>query len=233
MSRIENLIVVKKIFLVWQSADTGDRYLVATIEEVSGGYIFSYNEDSSEYKNACEKGFTGYPAFSLSQRIHSNNIMATFSSRLPPRSRADFAKYLKSYCLPEDFSGSDIVLLAYTGGSLPSDRFSFIPDLDASEAPFDYLMEVAGTRYCLKEPMTLLEEIKVGDIVQLELDLMNTYDKNAIGVFYNAKKIGYVNRLLCQTVKKYFLANKIQAVIGKKNGTNNRPLIYLILRFTV
>jgi len=78
---------------------------------------------------------------------HQQGVLDAFVRRLPPRSRDDFSEYLDRYRLPNNARFSDLALLAYTGGKLPSDGFEFCADLDQARPPFELVIEIAGFRY--------------------------------------------------------------------------------------
>ncbi|PCI29450.1 MAG: hypothetical protein COB67_04125 [SAR324 cluster bacterium] len=230
MTAIQNFLDVKTLFLTWQSNQNRQkRYFVGSIvHNENNEYCFSYNINSNDYKEAREEGYTGYPAFKLGAKVFTNNVIETFMKRLPPRSRKDFKKYLSHHYLSEDFNCSDFVLISHTGVQLPSDGFDLMPDLSEASIPFEYLMEVAGTRH----------NITFGDFDEIELDSnaslvpepANTYDCNAIAIHCNSQRVGYVNRLLCTSIHRLIETRSIDAVIAKKSGTSERPLLYLMLK---
>ena len=128
MITIKNSLYVNTLFLTWQSdMNRNQRYLVGALKKLENGFEFLYLTETQDYKFAIEQGFTGYPAFPLNKGTFTNDVMATFMKRLPPRSRRDFRKYLVNHYLPEHFDGSNFDLVAHTGIQLPSDGFDLIP----------------------------------------------------------------------------------------------------------
>jgi len=224
---IENSINVNTLFLTWQSnLDRNQRYLVGALKRLSSGFEFSYLVETPDYEKALEQGFVGYPAFPLDKGPFTNDVMATFMKRLPPRSRRDFKKYLVNHHLPETFDGSDFDLIAHTGIQLPSDGFDLIPNLEEAEVPFDYLMEVAGTRYYLSYDQ--VSEIEPNSRVELKCEDDNQFDCNAVSVELGGVVIGYVNKLFCKTVRK-LMGKSLDCTVAKVSGTRDRPLIYVML----
>ncbi|WP_130536431.1 HIRAN domain-containing protein [Thiomicrorhabdus indica] len=225
---INNPIHVNTLFLTWQSnKDRHQRYLVGEIKRQNDKHEFSYLTQTQDYASALEQGFLGYPAFPLNKGTFSNDVMATFMKRLPPRSRRDFKKYLTNHNLPETFDGSDFDLITHTGVQLPSDGFDLIPNLEEATIPFDYLMELAGTRYYLTYEE--VSNLDINSVVELKTEDSNEYDNQAITVLIDNKILGYINKLLCPTVRKLMDRN-IECKIAKKSGTQDRPLIYVMLR---
>lgn len=227
MIMIENSIHVNTLFLTWQSnLDRNQRYLVGSLKRLSSGFEFSYLVKTLDYENALAQGFQGYPAFPLDKGPFTNDVMATFMKRLPPRSRRDFKKYLLNHHLPETFDGSDFDLIAHTGIQLPSDGFDLIPNLEEAALPFDYMMEVAGTRYYLSYEQ--VSEIEPNSIVELKPEDDNEFDCNAVSVELDGVIIGYVNKLFCKTVRKLMNKN-LNCFVAKVSGTLERPLIYVMV----
>ncbi|EIZ0688953.1 hypothetical protein AB0537_001094 [Vibrio parahaemolyticus] len=227
MMTIENSIHVNTLFLTWQSnIDRNQRYLVGALKRLSSGFEFSYLVGTPDYSQALEQGFQGYPAFPLGKGPFTNDVMATFMKRLPPRSRRDFRKYLVNHHLPETFQGSDFDLIAHTGIQLPSDGFDLIPNLEEAELPFQYLMEVAGTRYYLTYDQVI--EIEPHSTVELKCENDNEFDCNAVAVMLDGSIIGYVNKFFCATIRR-LLARNLKCNIAKISGTQERPLVYVML----
>lgn len=224
---IENSIHVNTLFLTWQSnRDRHQRYLVGALRKLESVFEFSYLTETQDYSDAISQGFLGYPAFPLDKGPFTNDVMTTFMKRLPPRSRRDFKKYLVNHHLPEKFDGNDFDLIAHTGIQLPSDGFDLIPNLEEADIPFEYLMEVAGTRYHLNYEQ--LESIQHRSKVSLYNENENEFDCNAVALFVNQIKIGYVNKLFCQTVRK-LMEREVECYVAKRSGTIERPLIYVML----
>lgn len=227
---IENLVEPQRLLLTWQPSTRGTRYLVGEILRLDNDRVlFHYLRDTQDYNKALENGFEGYPAFKLSQSYHDQNVLTSFFRRLPPRSRGDFSRYLNQYQLPTPFNGSDLSLLAHTGAKLPSDTFVLLPDLSTCEGSFEYVLEVAGTRY---QKELDIDAVQVGDVAQLQDEPGNEHDSNAIVVKHRGVRIGYVNKVLCEYLKQNLRSSDVSATIARKNGSSDRPLIFLLLSVT-
>jgi hypothetical protein len=228
MITIQNTLKVNSLFLTWQSNESQkNRYFVGVVSKDGDTYNLRYLINTAEFKRAEEAGFQGYPAFKVNDKTYTNNVMTTFMKRLPPRSRRDFSKYLNQHHLSNDFSGSDFELISHTGIQLPSDGFDLIPDLSEAEIPFDYMMEVAGTRHNITYEQFQTIKLKDEAILQLEDD--NQFDCNAIAVYISGIRVGYVNKILCSSIKELLNRKCIQTIVSKKSGTTARPLLYLML----
>ncbi|WP_421549773.1 HIRAN domain-containing protein [Kluyvera intermedia] len=227
MRTINHIVEPSRLWLTWQPAGGGSRYVVGYIDRVEGDqYTFTYNLNTTDFETAVEKGFKGHPAFQLKQQIHSNNVLEPFLRRLPPRKRKDFAEYLVQHLLPVDFSGSDFALLGYTGAKSPADGFCLINDPAVFEKSCELLLEVAGTRY--QEGLDL-SAVSVGDPVEFVHETDNPHDAHAVAVMHAVGRLGYINKVHCKAVKDKARTNKLHAFVAKKNGTSARPLVYLLV----
>ncbi|HIF0887434.1 HIRAN domain-containing protein [Klebsiella pneumoniae] len=227
MRTINHIVEPMRLWLTWQPAGGGSRYVVGYIDRNEGDqYTFTYNFDTADFKTAIEKGFKGHPAFQFKQKNHTNNVLEPFLRRLPPRKRKDFTEYLAQHLLPADFSGSDFALLGYTGAKSPADGFSLVNDESVFERSCELLLEVAGTRYQEGLDLSL---VRVGDSVEFVAETDNPHDANAVAVIHPAGRLGYVNKVHCKAVKANACANMLNAFVAKKNGTEERPLVYLLV----
>jgi hypothetical protein len=229
MIAIEYPLHIKTLYLTWQPKGNQVRYFVAEIKEISEKkYRFEYNIDSLEFKKATEAGFSGVPSFKIQDRYHYGNVLGLFLKRLPPKSRRDFSKYLEHYGISKELEIDDFTLLAHTGAQLPSDGLALIPKIEEAKLPFDYIMEVAGTRHHITN--LELDLIPEGTEIQFIHEEDNSHDGDAISINYDSKKLGYVNKMLCGVIGKLLTTNNVSGHIFRKSGTEKRPLIYLLIR---
>lgn len=226
MTTLHSIAEPNSLLVTWQPKSGGARFLVATISRQTDGYVFTYLTGSKDFELAKNAGFNGHPAFNQEVREHSNNVLDPFLRRLPPKSRGDFGRYLQQHCLPNPFHASDFALLGYTGAKSPADGFILFPDFTDVHSSFDYLLEVAGTRY---ETALDLAKINLDDPITLVPEDNNQFDENAIALYHPQGKIGYVNKVFCKLLRQLLPATPISASIAKKNGTAERPLLYLLL----
>ncbi len=227
MRTINRIIEPTRLLLTWQPTTGGTRYIVGQIDRQQGDtYVFTYHFDSDDYALAKEKGFTGHPAFNLKYEEHTNNVLDPFVRRLPPRKRKDFAEYLAQHLLQYPFEGSDFALLGYTGAKSPGDGFCLVLDPEIFNGEGEFIFEVAGTRY--QEGLDL-SKVMIGDLVELVPEADNHVDPHAIAVVHQSGRLGYINKVLCKALKEKIVKHKVSAFVAKKNGTKERPLVYLIV----
>jgi hypothetical protein len=232
MNRIQHIVEPHHVWVVWQSNSPNharSRRIIGEIRQLdnSGDIVFRYLEGTDDYIQAKEEGFTGYPAFKINTVEHTQGILDAFMRRLPPRNREDFNEYLARHRLPDNFKFSDLALLAYTGGKLPSDGFEFCADLDNARPPFELIIEVAGFRH--------QSEVKSSDLslngkIEFLTEPSNDFDSNAIAIIYKSIRIGYVGRAHTRALHHWLVAGyTIDATIERINGKPERPLIYLFV----
>lgn len=230
MLEITHVVEPLRLWLTWQPTTGGSRYLVGQIDRCNDGtFQLEYHLASDSFRQAQAKGFEGHPAFDVKVRQHSNNILAPFLRRLPPKSRGDFKHYLAQHLLPHPFTGSDFTLLAYTGAKSPGDGFSLVPDFSGCNQDIEYQLEVAGTRY---ETALNLNDVQQGDSVVLTPEPDNPHDSCAIAIRHHQGRLGYVNKVLCGYLDEKCRAGKVSAIISRKNGTSERPLVYVLLKIS-
>lgn len=237
---IEHIVEPGKLLLAWQAPDhmsNRRRWAVATVDVASDVWLlryFSQEEFSAANGGALlsdllKLGFEGYPAFARKTRRFEfdSGVREAFMRRLPPRSRTDFADYVRRFGFKDAENISDAALLAYTEAKLPSDGFSLVGELERSLLVGDLILDVAGTRYqdfgdcCPARP---------GDLLTLRKEPTNDHDPSAIEIYWQKVKIGYVNRMQAPTVGYWMDHRDIHLIVQRVNGRTGSPKVYALLR---
>ena len=175
-----------------------------------------------------EEGFKGYPYLPIRKDKYMD-VLDIFTKRLPPRSRGDFSKYMDSIRIKDGTEIDDFTLLGYSGAKLPDDDFTLIHPLDNAITPFEFLMDVSGTRY--HDVSKYYDSIDIGQPVYFVPEPENLWDSEAIAVLCNSIKIGYVCRGILPEFNKWLLQGlNVKGTIEKKNGTGDRPRIHLFVK---
>lgn len=229
MITLHHIVEPTRLLMTWKPLDRNapsrTRRVIGEVCQESGGRIvFRYLKNTPDFEAARETGFKGFPAFRLKDDEVRQGVIESLLRRLPPRKREDFADFLAQHRLPSPFNHSDMALLGYTGARLPSDGFALVPDFSASEAPCDYLMEVAGVRHILGTDLSSIHE---GAAVEFVIDRENIVDRDALLVVCHGQKIGYVNRAFRETLHRWLKQYRVSATIEKLNGKPERPLVYV------
>lgn len=229
MHTIDHVFEPTRLFLVWTSVTEGvarNRRIVGELLKRNDSYLFRYLKDTPDYHAAVNEGFISFPAFTIHGNEWFENALAAFMSRIPPRKRQDFPKYLAQYGLPSNFSGSDFSLLGYTGARLASDSFELCPDLSTASAPIDIVLEVSGTQY-----NKIFGELTEGMPINFVREPENTHDKNAIAIVTEFGRIGYVSRALNKGFSELLTHSVVQGSILSTNTINEKIKILVLAAF--
>lgn len=233
MKYINHLIEPNRLLLLWQAQDSKSRsrYIVGELVRNNSTVSLTYFKDTSDFHNACEHGFAGYPAFQTKvATTFDNHVIEAFSRRLPPRSRSDFHRYLELRGINPDMPISDFALLGYTGAKLPDDGFELVHPFDTAEGTFELIIEIAGFRH---ESEVTPEKLSLEDKVDFVTEPENRHDPKAIRIEKDGEKLGYVDRGRLKLFHKHIQSGScIQGEIIRKNGTSDRPLIYIFTSIT-
>lgn len=228
MNYIEHIIKPERLLLLWVPS-SGHRMnrVVAELQRDGGNATLRYLCGDHDFELAVEEGFKGYPYLRI-RKDKYNDVLDIFAKRLPPRSRGDFSKYLDSIRIKDDTEIDDFTLLGYSGAKLPDDDFTLIHPLDNADVPFEFLMDVSGTRY--NDGKYHYDEIGVGEQVEFVPEPDNIWDCEAIAVLYHNIRIGYVCRGLLPAFHGWVERGlSLKGIIEKKNGTSDKPRIYLFV----
>jgi hypothetical protein len=173
-------------------------------------------------------GYAGYPAFDLKNatNVFKEGVLEAFVRRLPPRSRADFSRYLEHYRYRGGVDVSPMTLLAVTEAKLPSDGFSLIDQLDPMATACDVVFEIAGFRHYASAHLGLVE----GAELALSPEPTNQFDPMAIRINANDATIGYVNRLQASAIANWLTNRAVACWLLRMNGTVERPKAYAFVR---
>lgn len=228
MNFIEHIFAPARLLLVWQKPQGGGLFTVGELRNHNGTVTFRYLSGTDDFRAAQENGFSCHPAFPLREEEYNEGAIDPFMRRLPPPSRADFAKYLEQWRLPPATVPSDFALLAYSGAKLPSDGFSVVWPLEEVTAPGEILLEVAGFRY----QQVALDELEIDMPVTFSPDPDNEHDHKALQMEVNGRRIGYVKRTQCGAVRDWLGRYDVNARIERFNGTSKRPIVYVFCRLS-
>ena len=235
MKLINNIIEPKRVLVIWQAPDktlnlpTGDRFIVGEITNDGVSTRLKYY-DNDTVNAAVQAGFSGFTAYPYEvNKEYNGNLMEVLSKRLPPSARADFADYLRSYRISPGMGEiSPLSLLAYTGGKLAGDGFTFAHTFEDTAPPFDFTFEIAGFRHNgLKAfpDLSVLQDV----VVQLADDNSNAHDKEAMAVQYQGQVLGYVPKGTNGIVRQLIASHRVSATIEKINGTADRPNVMVFV----
>ncbi len=233
MNFAKEILAPQKILVSWQKAEhdadgayiprRGRRFIIGQILHRPDHAIFEYLHNSKDYEEALEVGFKGYTAFKMQERVHTNNVREIFARRLPDKSRPDYADFLKYYRIAVEANLDNLSVLAYTGGELPSDGFSFLPSYEEGQVTKEFVLTLAAARYYVGN----VDGIKVGSKVSFRSEPENEYDPYAVATFVDEKQIGYIKKGQSIDFSRWLNQYSIESHVERVNGTKTEPNILI------
>jgi len=226
MRKLEHIVEPESLLLSWQEPVGRMRYVVGRIAREGGGVCFRYmpGKDLTAAKFKGFKGYTAFPHFDSEYRL---GVMESFMTRLPPRSREDFGKFLEYWHIDRNLkdSISDFALLGYTGAVLPRDGFRIIPVFPEREH-LELIVEVAGHHY------HATNSCQMGESVSFITEPANEFDPMAVLVVgSDGQKLGYIIRGISPQFVAWIQAGQLHGEIVRVNGTTDRPVILVYVEF--
>jgi hypothetical protein len=176
---------IQKIYLSWRLGKGKERRLVGTLQRLTNGFSFHYNEEA--LKQAQQEGFANYVAFPDTATVYTEGVIEVFSRRLTQKSRAD-SKYFFEFWHANQAEYDDFDKLALTQGALPTDNFEFLADYKPQK-DFMFVTDIAGLSLSKLPPNI----IKLGDILTYKLESYQT-DEYAVKIMKDKTFIGYIKR---------------------------------------
>lgn len=203
------------LYVVWKSGENRKEYVIGNLSK-GDAFEFRYCEEIYE---AEKEGFTHFASFpQLDGVYYSKVLFPIFESKLPDRKRKDINNILKRYGLQE-FDSYE--LLKKSGARLPIDSLYFVEPIIDINKPFMRKFYMAGARHyigCNGTECDSTLKIVIGDNVNLQLELTNKYDKNAVKVINNDNQmLGYIPR---------YYSNEVSALIRDERKMNCQILSF-------
>ncbi len=224
MRKLKHIVEPEKLLLVWQDPASRHRFVIGEMRQTANGVRFRYLP-SPDLEAAKSKGFKGYLAFPHFNEEYRLGVMESFMSRLPPRSREDFVKFLEYWNIDSNAGISDFSLLGYTGAALPRDGFRFLPVFPQNIERLAFTIEIAGHRY-------QDNECNPSEAVRFVSEPGNVFDSEAIRVeTLDGHKLGYVMHGLNWQLGKWLTTGHLSGEIVRMNGTSARPVILVYIEY--
>lgn len=238
MKLVEHIKEPERVLVIWQRPDnaakggTGDRYEVGEVRREDGRIYLEYYENE-ETKKAQALGFEGLTAFPYAdKKLYNGSVESVLSKRLASPLRSDYQDYLLSHRLdPAQAEKLSVLgLLAYTGGKLVGDGYSFMHTFDDATPPFDFTFEIAGFRHNAGmqhfSPLTALNGLEV----KFAPEPTNIKDKNAIAVAADGVMLGHVPRGLLVPMHSLMPKYTVTGHVTRLNGTPERPCVVILVQ---
>jgi len=219
-----------KIYLTWKKSTDCVRHIIGVLVEEKGNFIFSYIQENLE--EAQKDGFSNYSAFSDTTKIYAENVLETFNRRLLNPTRRDYDTFLSYWCANE-YKGNIFALLGLTGAKLITDNFEFIaPHLEFPATFYTNISWLSKAKDETREIVRASELNEINNNLSLQLDLQNTFDRNAVEILYKQERLGFLKSIHCDNVADALRANK-NVSVGAKNIIRNGTIKEILLKITI
>lgn len=209
-----------KIYLSWRKGQGSRRHIVGKLQQTQNGlYMFSY--DKEEVKKAQSDGFKAYTEFPEIEKTYNGNVLDIFAQRLMKQGRPDIQTFYDFWEIEPGRTDDKFYLLGHTQGLQPTDNFEFLADFNPVPG-LHFLTELAGLSAYEPPPGAL----KSGDALRFEREANNEFDPEAIAVFKDNTRLGYIKKIHCRVFHK-FGADKLRLSVKAidKNGKIKKVFI--------
>lgn len=185
---------MKNLFVAGQDESTREWVPVAELRQVDQGYELRYTRGAQRLP-----GFTGLSRMqALDKSYYSRGLFPFFSNRAIPKSRPEFASYVRWLGL-DAAPSSPFDLLSVTGGSRATDNYELIAPPRISKGNFELEFFMRGLRYLPTAVLSQVLEIPNSARAFLMKDVQNTNDANALAI-----RVGQPSSMLLGYVPRYF-----------------------------
>jgi len=183
-------MVENKLCLLWQNVLTRQWYHIGNLTLTSSNtYVFTYEHSKIRrgLSDALQDGYLLHPTFKDRYKIYkSEQLFAAFSRRLPNKNRKDYNNLMNLLNLSKD--ATEFEVLSVSGGKLVADNYEFVKPILFKDNKFAIEFFVRGWRHHVGD-----EDINIqGSKISLEREPLNPQDTQAVAVYSDSKKIGYV-----------------------------------------
>lgn len=207
------------IYLVWRRGRGDRRIIVGVIRHsATAGVSFHYTISA---KMAREIGFVPYVDFPDLGKTYTRNVLDVFGLRLNNPERPDIQQYYDFWQIDKVHQNDKYFILAHTQGLLATDNFEFLADYNPS-CDLSFVSEISGLSHA-KLPSNML---KVGDVLRWEREPNNKWDKDAVCLYKDENRLGYVKIVHSRVFSKQG-ASTIRVIVKsiESNGHLNRVFI--------
>ncbi|HFK5575350.1 hypothetical protein M2T28_03805 [Elizabethkingia miricola] len=211
--------IIKNIYLTWRTGKGGRRIPIGRIKKNSTeGITFSYLKRNVE--EAQKKGFVLFEGFPDIDKIYSSNVLDIFGHRLIKNERTDSKFFYEFWMIEPDKREDKYYLLAMTQGLVPTDNFEFLADFYPANN-LCFITEISGLSNAQIESSFLNDN----DTLESVLERENEYDKYAVALYKEGKKLGYVKSINSKVFYHSKYTPKVTVHSVEKNGVLKRVFI--------
>ena len=205
----------EKIYLSWRKGPSTGRFIVGGIQKMQDDTVL-FNYDLEQVENAKKQGFLPYTEFS-----NIGNVLDIFAQRLIKSERTDVQKFYDFWEIEPQYFNDKFYLLGHTQGLLPTDNFEFLADYNPVEH-LHFLTDLAALSIFQHSSEKIVDE----DELQVRFEENNEHDKDAVAVYKDELKIGYIKKIHCRVFHKEGGAKlKLKVKALDKNGIIKRAFV--------
>jgi hypothetical protein len=169
------------LFLAWQDPSRRRWYPIGRLTSNGKRYLFVYTRGAREAQN--DAGFEPLSMFPDLDRLYTSaQLFPLFTNRLVPRSRPEYADYLKWLNVPES-EDDPVLILARSGGQRLTDTLEVFPCPERT-ACGEYVIRflVHGIRHMPADAIARVAKLESGERLLMVKDIQNPVDAMALGL---------------------------------------------------
>ena len=207
------------ISLCWRPKSGERRHIVGVIHQSASGITFKYNDTARKLEN-----FTPLASFPDLNQEYNINVLENFSQRLTRAERPDIQRYYDFWKIEPEYRDDKLYILAKTQGLQAGDMFEFLADYNPIKG-MNFVSEICGLSHAQLPSDTL----KIGDQLKWKAEPDNMHDKNAIALYKENIKLGYVKLVHNRVFAKHRGSIQIEVMSIETNGHLNKAYIRIYL----
>lgn len=167
---------MKALFVAWQDPSTRRWIPVGRLTYGDGTYKFVYTRGAKVSKYFTPFGRMG----DLEAAYVSNVLFPLFANRLLPKSRPDYANYLRWLGLSEQ-AHNEIEVLSRSGGSRATDTLEMFPCPEpTADKHYEVYFFSHGLRHLIPQNQGRIGELQADEQLFLMRDIQNQHDAMAL-----------------------------------------------------
>lgn len=215
----------KTLFIAWRSGEEiKPRWgIIGKLDFDGVLYRFCYTQGAKSLQ-----GFQPLPEMDNLEQVYESHVLfPLFANRLMSHSRPEYNAYLRwsGFDISQNVPGP-LEILAVTEGIRKTDQFEvFVKPSKSDDGRFQTNFFLHGLRFFYDNKVQLINQLRNGTYLELRPDNHNSSDPNAVGVFFEQAKIGYLPRYLARDIRSLLsILNDIKLTCFVKTKNEEAPL---------
>lgn len=231
---------VTELLVLWQHPGTREIHAIGRLSHDADRFTFAYTRAAADIVN-----FRPLLGFNDLHRHYSSSALpAVFGQRVMARDRPDYATYVQSLGLdPERATPWEQIV--HSGGTRHGDTLQFmaVPRVVDGRARACFLVnglshiaesprEIVGGRTIQvdsEQHEATVQSLRSGDLVQLQAEVKNPRDQNAVLVTLGEIPLGWAPRFLAPSLRDLMSAGPIPARVERAAPPNTPAHTRIVL----